>query len=135
MKTSLSFRQAGSILPTALMSTTVLAMIAAAAMYRVMPRLSTTYHSASWAEALYAAEAGADMALKAANDSLTTPATAWNAWTPSDAATFPKTWVPTVAPHSGDGNTKIYTKVTVDNTVVDGAGKKWLRVRSMGVAE
>jgi hypothetical protein len=112
MKTSLSFRQAGSILPTALMSTTILAMIAAAAMYRVMPRLSTTYHSASWAEALYAAETGADMALRAAKHSLTAPATAWAGWSPSDGNTFPKTWVPTIAPHSGDGNTKIYTKVT-----------------------
>jgi len=117
------------------MSTAVLAMLAAASLYRVTPRLATTYHSASWAEALNAAETGADMALKAMNDSLRNPGSAWSAWTPSDGTTFPKTWVPTIAAHGGDGNTKIYTKITVDNSITDSTGAKWMRVRSMGVAE
>ena len=127
--------QSGSILPTVLMSIVVLAMFASGALYRVQPRLATTYHSASWGEALNSAEAGMDMALLAMNNSATTPATAWASWSPSDATTFPKTWVPAIAAHLGDGNTKSYCKVTVDNTIVDGSGAKWMRVRSLGVAE
>ncbi len=127
--------EAGSILATSLMSVAVLAMFAAVALYRVQPRLATTYHSASWSEALNAAESGMDMALQAMNNSVTSPGTAWAGWTPSDAATFPKTWVPTIAAHGGDGNTKIYCKVTVDNSIVDGTGAKWMRARSQGVAE
>ena len=135
MRIALRSTKTASVLPAALMSSVVLAMLAAASLYRVTPRLATTYHSASWAEALLAAETGADMALKAMNDSATTPDTAWAAWTPSDATTFPKTWVPTIADHGGDGNTKIYAKITVDNSIVDGMGSRWMRVRSMGVAE
>jgi hypothetical protein len=135
MKLILRSTVSGSIMPTAIIATTILSMLVAASLYRVTPRLSTTYHSASWAEALNAAETGADMALKSLNDSVGSPNTAWASWTPSDAATFPKTWVPTIAAHGGDGNTKIYTKVTVDDSIVDISGTKWMRVRSTGVAE
>ena len=127
--------QSGSILPTVLMSVTVLAMFASAALYRVQPRLATTYHSASWGEALNSSEAGMDMALQAMNNSASAPGTAWASWSPNDATTFPKTWVPTIAAHGGDGNTKSYCKVTVDNSIVDASGAKWMRVRSLGVAE
>ena len=118
-----------------MMSIAMLAAFAAAALYRVQPRLATTYHSSSWSEAFNAAEAGADLALKAMNDSVMSPDTAWAAWTPNDATTFPKTWVPTIAPHGGDGNTKVYCRVTADNSIVDRNGAKWIRVRSLGVAE
>jgi hypothetical protein len=134
-KTNLHPTIGGSILPMALMSTAILAMVAATTLYRVTPRLTMTYHSASWAEALYAAETGADVALKAMNDSIGSPSTAWAGWTPSDATTFPKTWVPAFAAHGGDGNTKIYTRVTVDNDIMDALGTRWMRVRSLGAAE
>ena len=125
----------GSILPMAMISLAVLAMVAAAALYRVQPRLSATYHSSSWNEALNSAEAGAEMALKALNASIANPTAAWAAWTPSDATTFPKKWTPTIAPHTGDGNTAVWCKITVDNAIVDVNGTPWARVRSMGVAE
>ena len=130
-----STRHSGSILPMTMISLAVLAMMAAAALYRVGPRLASTYHSASWNDALNSAEAGADYALLSLNTSRTDPATAWAAWTPSDASTFPKTWTPTIAPHIGDGNNKVFCKLTVDNAIVDGSGAAWMRVRSMGVAE
>ena len=128
-------RRSGSILPMTMISLAVLAMMAAAALYRVGPRLASTYHSASWNDALNSAEAGADYALLSLNTSRTDPATAWAAWTPNDATTFPKTWTPTIAPHIGDGNNKVFCKLTVDNAIVDGNGAAWMRVRSMGVAE
>ena len=127
--------RSGSILPMAMISLAVLAMVAAAALFRVQPRLAATYHSASWNDALNSAEAGAEMALKSLNTAITDPTTAWAAWTPSDATTFPKTWVPTIAPHTGDGNNAVWCKITVDNSTVDVNGAAWMRVRSMGVAE
>ena len=127
--------EAGGILAATLVSMTVLAMVVAVTLGRIQPRLATTYHSASWAEALNSAETGADMALAAMNNSVASPATAWAGWSPSDATTFPKTWVPSIASHGGDGNNKVYCKITVDNSIVDGSGNKWMRVRSLGVAE
>lgn len=118
-----------------MMSLAVLAMVAAAALYRVQPHVASTYHSASWNDALNSAEAGADLALNTLNGALTAPTTAWAAWTPGDATTFPKTWVPAIAPHIGDGNNKVYCKLTVDNAIVDVNGQPWMRVRALGVAE
>ena len=125
----------GSILPMAMISLAVLAMVAAAALYRVQPRLAATYHSASWNDALNSAEAGAEMALQTLNNAIANPGTAWAAWTPSDATTFPKIWVPAIAAHTGDGNNKVWCKITVDNAIVDVNGAVWPRVRSTGVAE
>lgn len=125
----------GSVLVIVLMSIAVLAMITAAALYRIGPSYASTYHSSSWNEALASAETGADHALVAMNNSMKSPETAWTAWTPSDATTFPKTLNISLAPHSGEGNTKVFATVRVDNSITDGSGRKWLRVRSTGVAE
>ena len=119
----------------AMISLAVLAMVAAAALYRIGPRVASTYHSASWNDALNSAEGGADLALVALNNSIADPATAWADWTPSDSGTFPKTWTPAIASHLGDGNNKVFCKLTVDNSIVDVNGAPWMRVRSMGVAE
>ena len=127
--------ETGAILVVAMIAMTVLALIATAALYDVGNRHAVTFHSQSWNEALASAEAGADLALRAMNDSIPNPSTAWTGWSPSDATTFPKTWTPTLTPHAGDGNNKVFALVTVDNSIVDTNGLKWLRVRSTGVAE
>ena len=119
----------------AMMSLAIIAMVASAALYRVQPHVASTYHSASWHDALNSAEAGADLALASLNLALTDPTTAWAAWTPNDATTFPKTWTPTLTPHAGEGNNKVFCKLTVDNAIVDVNGAAWMRVRAMGVAE
>ena len=121
----------GGILVITLLIIALMSMLAAAMLYRVSSRHATSYQSLGWNEALSSAEAGADLALLSLNNSLSDPATAWAAWTPSDASTFPKTYVPTIPNHSGEGNTKVYAKVVVDQ----GVGGGWLRVRSTGVAE
>ena len=55
---------------------------------------------------------------------------------PTQSATeLAKTWTPVIAPHTGDGNNKVFCKLTVDNAIVDGNGATWMRVRSMGAAE
>jgi len=37
--------------------------------------------------------------------------------------------------HTGEGNDKVYAIVQVDNSVIDGSGGKWMRIRSTGVTE
>ncbi len=127
--------KSGGILIVALLSLGVLALIATASLYQVGNRHATTYHSLSWNEALASAETGADFAMNAMNLSLTDPATAWTGWTPADASTFPKTWVPAIGPHKGEGNNKVYSSVRVDNAIADRNGQPWYRVRATGVAE
>ena len=121
----------GGILVTTLLIIALMSMLTAATLYRVSSRYAATYQSVCWQEALSSAEAGADLALLSLNKSLTSPGTAWAAWTPSDATTFPKTYVPAIPNHSGEGNTKVFSKIVVDN----GVGGGWYRVRSTGVAE
>lgn len=130
-----ALRREGGILVVALIAMGILALIATAALYQVGHRHAVTFHSQSWNEALASAEVGADIALEALNTSIADPATAWAAWSPSDATTFPKTWTPPLAPHAGDGNTKVYAQVTVDDSVVDADGQRWFRIRSTGIAE
>ena len=121
----------GAILITTLLLIALISALTAATFYRVSSRYSSSYQSASWNEAMTSAEGGADLALLALNKSITSPSTAWAGWTPSDASTFPKTYVPSIAGHTGQGNNKVYAKITVDN----GVGSGWFRVRSTGVAE
>ena len=121
----------GGILVITLLIIALMSMLAAAMLYRVSSRHATSYQSLGWNEALSSAEAGADLALLSLNNSLSDPATAWAAWTPSDATTFPKTYIPAIPGHSGEGNTKVFSSIVVDN----GVGSGWYRVRSTGVAE
>jgi len=121
----------------------VLALVTTATLYKVGPRHATTFHSASWNEALASAEAGADMALLAMNASrstnATTKATAWTNWVPPDPTepdvAFSKSRNTLLGEHGGDGNTKVYVKVTVDNSIIGASSQRWMRITSTGVAE
>ena len=124
-------RNHGGILPTTLLLIALMSMFTAATLYRVSSRYSATYQSVGWNEALASAEAGADLALVTLNNSVSSPSTAWAGWTPSDATTFPKTYVPSIPNHIGEGNVKVYAKIVVDKAV----GSNWPRVRSTGVSE
>ena len=93
-------RNQGGILPTTVLLIALMSMLTAATLYRVSSRYATTYHSVGWNEALASAEAGADLALVTLNNSVTDSATAWVAWTPGDATTFPKTYVPPIPNHT-----------------------------------
>ena len=119
----------------ALIMMAMVAFVAGSVFYVISNRYQTSFHSASWQESLLVAESGADTAMAALNASLTTPASAWTGWTPSDSSTFPKTYKGTFPAHSGDGNTRMYVAVTVDNTVTDSNGSAWYRVRSKGTVE
>ena len=125
----------GGVLVAALVMIAVMSMIAAATLLRVGARHASTYQSVSWNEAIASAEAGADFAVLSLNNSLKDSSTAWTAWTPNDATTFPKTYTPPMPAHAGEGNTKVFAMVVVDNSLTGSDGHKWFRVRSTGVAE
>lgn len=125
----------GGVLVAALVMIAVISMMAAATLLRVGARHASTYQSASWNEAIASAEAGADFALLSLNNSLKDSSTAWAAWTPNDATTFPKTYTPAMPAHAGEGNTKVFASVVVDDSLTDADGQKWFRVRTTGVAE
>ena len=125
----------GGILITTVLLIVMMTMMTSAILYRVSSRHAATYMSVVWNEALSSAEAGSDFAVQALNNSIASPGTAWTGWTPSDATTFPKTINFNPSSHIGEGNTKIFAKLTVDNTITDSSGAKWMRIRSQGVAE
>lgn len=125
----------GGILITTVLLIVMMTMLTSAILYRVSSRHAATYMSVVWNEALSSAEAGTDFAIQTLNKSNASPSTAWTGWTPGDATTFPKTINFNPSSHIGEGNTKVFAKLTVDNTTTDGSGAKWMRIRSQGVAE
>jgi Tfp pilus assembly protein PilX len=127
--------QSGSTLAMALITIAVLAFAAASVFYYITNRNQTSANAGSWQEALMVAESGTDMAMSALNASVKSPGTAWAAWTPSDATTFPKTYTGVLPAHTGEGNNKMYVSVKIDNTIKDGSGQVWYRIRSSGSTE
>lgn len=133
----------------ALVTVAVVAFAATSVFYVIGNRYQTTFHSASWQEALVVAESGGDTALAALNMTLTDPTNAWNDWTTTSTdpsnPNFPKTFTGTIPRHGGDGNQKMYVSVTVENSYVDASGTRkyfqdttgqnWYRVRSRGTVE
>jgi hypothetical protein len=119
----------------ALITIAVVSFSAASVLYMVNNRNQSSANSGSWQEALSVAESGSDLAMTSLNASLASPATAWTGWTPSDAATFPKTYKGSLPAHTGEGNNKMYTLVTIDSPLRDTAGNPWYRIRSTGTTE
>ena len=122
----------GGILITTVLLIVIMTMMSAAILYRVSSRHAATYMSVVWNEALSSAEAGTDFAVQTLNNSIASPGTAWTGWTPGDATTFPKTINFNPASHIGESNTKVFAKLTVDNTITDGSGAHTLSYDASG---
>ena len=117
-----------------MLTITVLAVIAGNLMWSASARYHVTYQSASWQEALVAAEAGVDFAMAELRKRVTldpndvafapSPTGSNLAWTPSNAAgagyrdnghAFPADNRPfAVSVHPGEGNSTMRTRVYVD---------------------
>lgn len=138
MKISLLRNHSGSTLLIALASMATLAMIAGVMITRVNTSYRAAYHSTSWEEAFRAAECGADLAFASLDLSAdsTTAATAWTGWTGSAATGYTKTFhagsTPALPTHAGDGNTKLFARVTVAPIA---AKSGWYTIRSVGTAQ
>lgn len=156
MKTKTDIRQrAGSTLLIAMVTLASLALVAATLIDTVSSRYNYTQKTVGWAEALNAADAGADFGL--ANCRFTLTSGAWVGWKKYDSATSSWVTVTNTADAnaqlaarnkiiyelpsnarltgSGEGTTELWYTVEVDapaSLVV--SGNQWYRVRSTGYA-
>ena len=131
-------RKDASSLLLALLTIAVLSFIAATILTKIGTRYYSTFHSSSWEEALYAAEAGADLAMLSVNKVANDPTGAWVGWSAPDASgvrsrAYGPSTNPPLVPHVGEGNTKLHAFVQVDPMV--GGRRTWYRIRSRGTAE
>jgi hypothetical protein len=131
----------GSVLLLALGWIAVLAVVAATALGVIQRRHRQVFQTASWHDALYAAESGVDLAVGELRKGLRgeTPWVGWNkdsgdAGTPGDTPAY---FTSSVLLRKGEGGQRSWVKVQVDApaTLRDSSGEQWYRVRSIGYAE
>lgn len=129
----------GSALVVVMLSMMILALAAAYVLNLTMQKAQAPTHAISWRYALAGAEAGIQNARMSLLTAATDPTTAWSDWTPSVAATWPKSKTFTLTPTASDSERALSTKITVTidapvtlNPV--GSGSPWYRVRATGTA-
>jgi len=139
----------GSILVMALFFTAILAMAGAITFGVIQNRYRQVHQTASWQEALLAAEAGIDIAVNEMRKQLFDPDNAWKSWSkaadpegteqiteanPTDGEVY---YTSNVLLRKGEGGQRSYSKIAVDAPpfLIDRSGEQWYRVRSLGVAE
>src|SRR5688572_21098667 len=139
--------QSGSILVMALFFTAILCAAGALTFGVIQNRYRQVHQTASWQEALFAAEAGIDLAVNEMRKELFDPENAWKGWENTDEATNGPEADPTknvvkyasqILVREGEGGKRSYSKVKVDApaTLRDPiTGEQWYRVRSLGIAE
>ena len=101
----------------------ILALLAAHVCRMITARSRTFYQAASWAEALSASEAGADIAMAALRSNT------WTGWQGPDANGVRTIQTPALT-HNGEGNVTFYAKITVDSP-----SPSYYRIRSTGIAQ
>src|SRR6187200_1430382 len=103
-------------------------------------RYRQVHQTASWQEALLAAEAGVDLAVNEMRKELYDPTAAWGDWsdTPDaalsgNAAEGAAYYTSKVLLRQGEGGQRSYSKISVDAPafLVDASGEQWFRVRSL----
>src|SRR5438105_4177189 len=75
----------GSVMLMVLITFTVISMIVGTVVYRTLSNYHTVVQTASWQEALLAAESGSDAAMASLRKTLFDPTNAWNGWQTTDA--------------------------------------------------
>ena len=145
-----SHSQQGGALVLALVTITILAALLGTMLQSVSNKYWTAFQVASWEEALFAAEGGADVAMVALRKAVQRDATAWTGWTvvkKSGAAssTTPGlvglatddnlTYTATLTTHGGEGNSTLSATILIDAPAsLKASGQQWYRVRSTGKA-
>jgi hypothetical protein len=134
-------KRKGAVLLLAIGWTAVLAIIAAAAMGVIQRRHRQVFQTASWHDALYAAESGVDMAVGELRKGLRGD-TPWQGWqrddgteaVPGESAAY---FTSSILLREGEGGQRSWVQVQVDApaTLRDASGEQWYRVRSIGYAE
>ena len=143
--------QKGSVLVLAMITIVILASILGVVLSSVSNKYWTAFQVASWQEALFAAEGGADVAMVEMRKAAQKDATAWTGWTVVKASGGSSSTIPglaslatddnlirtvTLTTHAGEGNTVLSASVVIDAPAAlkDASGRQWFRVRSTGTA-
>jgi hypothetical protein len=141
----------GSALIMALSCALIIGGIGGTAFMVVQSKVRAVQQSASWDQALFAAEGGVDMAMEEIRKGLYTPESAWKDWTletkSATAEAVPGAGLPAaekiysvIAPsltRNEEGSRRSWAEVTVDfpECLKDSAGEQWCRIRSLGAAD
>lgn len=143
-------RTHGGVLIVALVTVMILSAVLATTLRGVSSRYWTTFQVASWQEALFAAEAGADIAMAEMRKAKQKDATAFTGWSvvkkSGEASSTPVglaglqtddnlTVTSVYATHVGEGGGTLSTTVVIDAPPsLKASGVQWYRVRSTGIA-
>ena len=149
-KPSTSPSQHGGALVLALVTIVILSALLGTLLRSVSGKYWTAFQVASWEEALFAAEGGADVAMVALRKSVQKDASAWTGWTVvkkngSASSTTPGliglavddnlTYTATLTTHGGEGNSTLSSTIVIDAPAsLKASGQQWYRVRSTGKA-
>jgi hypothetical protein len=130
--------RAGSTTVIALLMLLVLSMVGATVLLNSQARYNATAKNAGWQEALFAAEAGADVGLANCRWTVVggSPAAfdANNGWSGPNAQGVYSYTTPTIT-QSGEGTNKLWAAVQVDTpAALKVNGVQWYRIRSTGYA-
>lgn len=131
--------ESGSTVVAVLGFVVATSLVFATVLHRSMDRYRQVSQTASWQEALLAAEAGADTAINELRLTLVEPKTAFAGWSTSaeDGTTLPHQGKRYVCPelvHGGEFNTQINAVASIDAPpeLLDSNSRQWYRVRSSG---
>ncbi len=134
-------KQKGAVLILVMSWIAVLAIIVAASMGVIQRRHRQVFQTASWHDALYAAESGVDMAVGELRKGLRGESS-WQGWhrddgtsgAPGESSSF---FTSSILLRAGEGGQRSWVRVQVDApaSLRDASGEQWFRVRSIGYAE
>jgi hypothetical protein len=99
---------------------------------------TNTFRTASWEEALPAAESGIDLGIAELRKNATVPETAWlGPWVASRTNGIVTASSVQTLTHGGEGGTKTVSTISVDSpaSLVDYKGWRYYRIRSTGMTE
>ena len=141
----------GNVLIVVMITVVVLSTMLGIVLQSVSNKFWTTYQVASWEEALYASEGGADVAMTEMRRTAQRDPGAWAGWSVIKTNGSPSGTTPSMiglasdeiltrtialTTHGGEGNSALTSTIAIDApaSLKDGAGRQWYRVRSTGIA-
>jgi hypothetical protein len=139
----------GPVVVSALFCTAMLVAAGAISFGVIQNRSRQVHQTASWQEALFAAESGVDIALHELRTQLSDRSTAWKDWSIVEGAMENEEGIATetvdgavsyeseVLLREGAGGQRSYARIVVDAPpfLQDRRGEQWYRVRAFGIAE
>ncbi len=143
-------RTNGSVLVLSLITIVILSAILGITLRSVSSRYWTSFQVASWQEGLFAAEAGADIAMVEMRKAMQGDATAFTGWQVQKKSGAASSTTPGLfglqtddnltitsifSNHAGEGNSALSAKIVIDAPAsLKVSGTQWYRIRATGIA-